>query len=68
METSILVKLKALACKFNTSKTPLRVFFTFLKLYRWYQIVQSIIYTAFGTRPNLNPFSVFSFDLALAFN
>ena len=50
METSILVKLKALACKFNTSKTPLRVFFTFLKFYRWYQIVQSISNISFRSK------------------
>ena len=30
------------ACNFTKSNTPPRVFFTFLKLYKWYQIVQNI--------------------------
>ena len=32
-----------LACNFTKSNTPPRVFFTFLKLYKWYQIAQNII-------------------------
>ena len=32
------------ACNFTKSNTPLWVFLTFLKLCKWYQIVQSIIY------------------------
>ena len=30
------------ACIFTKSNPPLWVFFTFLKLYKWYQIVQNI--------------------------
>ena len=37
----LLVKLQAKACKFTKSNTPPWVFFTFLKLYEWYQIAQS---------------------------
>ena len=36
---SLLVKLQAFLTKKNT---PSRVFFTFLKLYKWYQIAQHI--------------------------
>ena len=42
---SILVWLQALACNFTKSNTPPSVCFTFFKLYKWYQITQSIIYT-----------------------
>ena len=35
-------KLQTLACSFTKSNTSLRVFFTFLKLYKQYQIGQSI--------------------------
>ena len=35
---------EALAFIFTKSKTPLHVFFTFFKLYKWYQIVQRISY------------------------
>ena len=38
----LLVKLQAEACNFTKSKTPPRMFFTFLKLYKWYQIAQNI--------------------------
>ena len=38
-----LVKLQALACNFTKSITLPWVFLTFLKLYKWYQIVQSVI-------------------------
>ena len=38
----LLVKLQAEACNFTKSNTPSRVFFTFFKLYKWYQIAQSI--------------------------
>ena len=37
-----LVKSQTEACNFTKSKTPPRVFFMFLKLYKWYQISQSI--------------------------
>ena len=36
----LLVKLQASACNFTKSTTLTWVFFTFLKLYKWYQIVQ----------------------------
>ena len=38
----LLVKLQASACNFTKSNTPPWVFFTFLKLYKWCQIAQSI--------------------------
>ena len=38
----LLVKLQASACNFTKSNTPRWVFFTFFKLYKWYQIVQNI--------------------------
>ena len=38
----LLVKLKAKACNFTKINTPPWVFFMFLKLYKWYQITQSI--------------------------
>ena len=40
----LLVKLQLLACNFTKSNTPPWVFFTFFKLYKWYQIAQSITY------------------------
>ena len=36
-----LTKLVALACKFTKNNTPPWVFFTFLKLYKRYQVAQS---------------------------
>ena len=39
---SFSVKLKAKACNFTKINTPPWVFFMFLKLYKWYQITQSI--------------------------
>ena len=38
----LFVKLQASACNFTKSKTLALVFFTFFKLYKWYQIVQRI--------------------------
>ena len=38
----LLVKLQVLACNFTKSNTPPYVFFTFFKLYKWYQITQRI--------------------------
>ena len=38
----LLVKLQPLACNFTKSNTLPWVFFTFFKLYKWYQIVQRI--------------------------
>ena len=40
-----LVKLRSSACKFTKLNTPLWVFFTFFKLYKWYQIAQ---FTKYG--------------------
>ena len=40
----ILVKLQASACNFTKINTPPWVFFTFLKLYKWYQIAQRTTY------------------------
>ena len=40
----ILVKLQAKACNFTEINTPAWVFFTFLKLYKWYQIGQRTTY------------------------
>ena len=40
----LLVKLQASACNFTKSNTPLWVFFTFFKLYEWYQIAQRTTY------------------------
>ena len=37
---SLLVKLEASACNFTKCNTPPWVFFTFLKLCKWYQIAQ----------------------------
>ena len=37
----ILVKLQSSACNFTKINTPPWVFFTFFKLYEWYQIAQS---------------------------
>ena len=44
-----LVKLLASACNFPESNTPPWLFFTFLKLYKWYQIAQSITYLSKNT-------------------
>ena len=42
----LLVKLQAEVCNFNTkSNTPPWVFFTFFKLYKWYQTAQRITNT-----------------------
>ena len=41
----ILVKLQAEAYNFTKINTPAWVFFTFFKLYKWYQIAQCITYT-----------------------
>ena len=43
----ILVKLQAEVCNFTKINTPLWVFFTFLKLCKWYQIAQRITYLKF---------------------
>ena len=37
---------KLLACNFTKSNTPPWVFFTFFKLYRWYQIAQNITFVS----------------------
>ena len=66
----ILVKLQAKACNFTKINTPPWVFFTFFKLFKWYQIAQRITYfPSFATRTFhlwllfwafLYPFSYFS--------
>ena len=38
----LLVKLQNLACNFTKSSTPPWMVFTFLKLYKWHQITQSV--------------------------
>ena len=38
------VTFSKVACNFTKSNTPSWVFFTFSKLYKWYQIAQSITY------------------------
>ena len=38
----LLVWFQALACNFTKSNTPSWVFFKFLKLYKWYELVQLI--------------------------
>ena len=40
----IFVKLQAEACNFTKFNTPLWVFFTFFKLYKWCQVVQRTIF------------------------
>ena len=40
----LVVKCQTLACKVIKGNTPQWVFFTFFKLYKWYQIAQSISY------------------------
>ena len=40
-----LVKLQALACNFIINNTPPWVFFTFSKMYKWYQMAQSVTFT-----------------------
>ena len=42
----LVVKMQALACNFAKSNTPPCVFFSFFKLYKCYQIAQSITYAA----------------------
>ena len=44
----LLAKLQAKACNFTKSNTPSWVFFTFFKLYEWYQIAQSTTYWKFS--------------------
>ena len=40
----LLVKLQLKVCNFTKSSTPPWLLFTFFKLYKWYQIAQSITY------------------------
>ena len=42
----LLVKLQVEAYNCTKSNSPPWMFFTFLKLYKWYQIIQSITYVA----------------------
>ena len=41
----LLVKMQASTCNFTKSNTPPWVFLTFFKLYKWYQIAQSVSYS-----------------------
>ena len=47
------VKLQAEDCNFTKSNTPPWVFFTFFKLYKWYQIARSVIYRNQSTDLNI---------------
>ena len=47
----ILINLQASACNFTESNTAPWVFFTFFKLYKWYQIARSVSYR---TLPNIH--------------
>ena len=38
-------KVVGLVCNFSKSNTPPWVFFTFFKLYKWYQTAQHIMYS-----------------------
>ena len=40
----LLVEMLASACNFTKSNTPPQAFFTFIKLYKWYQMAQNNIY------------------------
>ena len=40
------------ACNFTKSNTPLWVFHTFFKLYKWYQIAQRITYVLWNIENN----------------
>ena len=40
----LVLKLHARTCNFTKSNTPPWLFFTFFKLYKWYQIAQRITY------------------------
>ena len=51
----LLIKFQALACKFTKSNTPRWVFFTFFKLYEWYQIPQRITDNRLQQRRSQNP-------------
>ena len=48
------VSLKPEACNFTKNNTPPWVFFTFFKLYEWYQIAQSTTYLYFFCKHILN--------------
>ena len=55
----LLVNLQAEACNFTKSNTPPWVFFTFFKLYKWYQIAQSVTHGLASVKVTLQ-FWVFS--------
>ena len=40
----VLLLVKLQTCNFTKSKNPPWVFYTFLKLYKWYQMAQSVLY------------------------
>ena len=59
------------ACNFTKSNTPPFVFFTFSKLYKWYQIVQSVsyfYYFCFSPLESLKSKQVILFFLQTAFH
>ena len=50
----ILVNLQAEACNFTKINTSPWVIFTFLKLYKWYQIAQHITYNSYNVVSRCN--------------
>ena len=60
----LLVKLQAESCNFTKSDIPPWVFFTFFKLYEWFQIAQSTTFYGF-VLPNFSyyPFAPMLFDV-----
>ena len=56
----ILVTLQAKASNFTKINTPPWVFFTFFKLYKWYQIAQRITYEIFSSELSLNFIEAYS--------
>ena len=56
---SVTLSKVAKACNFIKSNTPPLMFFTFLKLYKWHQIAESIIYdSSTDSEPN-TPFFLY---------
>ena len=51
----LLVKFQVSFCNFTKSNIPPWVFFTFLNLYKWYQIVQNVSYLAIAQRFSVKP-------------
>ena len=57
----------ALACNFTKSNFPLLVFFTFFKLYKWYQIAQRISHNNLMYKFIVNKVFKYNFQLAKYF-